>query len=372
MTSLAEVLDLARWAPSGDNTQPWRFAIEGADRVVVYGHDTRAHCVYDLDGHPSQISIGALLETIVIAATHFGLSARVTRRGGTPDEHPVFDVSLTARPGRTEDPLAAHIRARTTQRRPLSRRRLTPLQKGALAQAVVPEYSLQWFERTGARAKVAWLDFKSAHLRLTIPEAYEVHRNVIEWDADVSEDRVPAGALGAGRASLRMMRWALASWQRVDRLNRFAAGTLMPRLELDLVPGLACGAHVVLVAARPPRTLDDYVAAGRALQRFWLTATSLGLQFQPEYTPLIFARYARERVRFTARERALREAAVIRARVERLLGAEVAERAVFMGRLGIATPVAARSARLPLDRLMVERNGGDDAEPAAHASAGRA
>jgi hypothetical protein len=76
-------------------------------------------------------------------------------------------------------------------------------------------------------------------------------------------------------------------------------------------------------------------------------------------------------VRFTARERALREAVVIRARVERLLGAEVAERAVFMGRLGIATPVAARSARLPLDRLMVERNAGD-AEPAAHASADRA
>jgi len=53
MMPLRDVLDLARWAPSGDNTQPWRFAIVGADRVVVYAHDTRETCVYDLDGHPS-------------------------------------------------------------------------------------------------------------------------------------------------------------------------------------------------------------------------------------------------------------------------------------------------------------------------------
>ncbi len=66
MMPLIEVLDLARWAPSGDNTQPWRFAIEASDRVAIFGRDTRAHCVYDLDGHPSQISLGALLETIAL------------------------------------------------------------------------------------------------------------------------------------------------------------------------------------------------------------------------------------------------------------------------------------------------------------------
>ena len=29
MTPVEQVLDLARWAPSGDNTQPWRFDITG-------------------------------------------------------------------------------------------------------------------------------------------------------------------------------------------------------------------------------------------------------------------------------------------------------------------------------------------------------
>ncbi|HWW68783.1 MAG TPA: nitroreductase family protein, partial [Duganella sp.] len=72
--TLEQILELARWAPSGDNTQPWRFEILDARRLIVHGHDTRDHCVYDLDGHPSQISLGALLETMAIAASTFGLA----------------------------------------------------------------------------------------------------------------------------------------------------------------------------------------------------------------------------------------------------------------------------------------------------------
>ena len=45
------------------------------DSATLLGRDTRAHCVYDLDGHPSQISLGALLETMTLAATRFSLGA---------------------------------------------------------------------------------------------------------------------------------------------------------------------------------------------------------------------------------------------------------------------------------------------------------
>src|SRR5258706_12299954 len=63
---IEQILELARWAPSGDNTQPWRFELTGDDRLVVHGFDTREHCVDDFEGHPSQISIGAILETLGI------------------------------------------------------------------------------------------------------------------------------------------------------------------------------------------------------------------------------------------------------------------------------------------------------------------
>jgi len=359
MTPLTGVLDLARWAPSGDNTQPWRFAIEASDRVAVFGHDTRAHCVYDLDGHPSQISLGALLETIALAATRFGLDTRIERRHGSSDEAPIFDIRFLQAPGIAEDALVSQIRERRVQRRPLHLRRLSESDKAALERAVSGGFQIRWFEGA-SRTKMAWLNFISAKIRLTIPEAYRVHRDVIEWRAGSSADRIPDAALGASAPTLMLMRWAMVSWKRLSFLNRYLAGTVAPRIELDLVPGIACAAHCVLVAERAPTSIDDYIATGRALQRFWLTATSLGLQFQPQYTPLVFARYARAGVRFSAIAHATEQAEAVRAALDRLLGPDVASRAMFMGRIGAGKPAEARSMRLPLERLMqpdVDRKG---------------
>jgi len=353
MTKVMEVLELARWAPSGDNSQPWRFAVQSEDHVVVLGSDTRRHCVYDLDGHPSQISIGALLETIALAATRFGWRADIERRSGGSDEHPVFDVRFRPEAGLQQDPLVAQITERRVQRRALLRRRLASTEKSALEAAVAPEFACVWFEPLSERARLARLNVANAKIRLTLPEAYSVHRDVIEWDAQQSETRVPDSALGASRGSLRLMRWALGSWGRVSFLNRYLGGTVMPRLELDLLPGLACAAHCVLLAKQPPASIDDYVAAGRALQRFWLTATALGLQFQPQYTPLVFARYARGGVSFTRDARRRRDAEAIRQRLDALLGSDAAQRAVFMGRIGAGAPATARSVRRPLRELMV-------------------
>jgi hypothetical protein len=92
--SIYRILDLARWAPSGDNTQCWRFEAPAADHLVVHGYDTR-DTVYDLDGHPSQISMGALLETIAIAASAQGLRAMRHAAPDSPLERPVFDVRFS-------------------------------------------------------------------------------------------------------------------------------------------------------------------------------------------------------------------------------------------------------------------------------------
>ena len=354
MNRALDILDLARWAPSGDNSQPWRFSIPSDDRIVVHGHDTRAHCVYDLDGRPSQISIGALLETIAIAATRFGLMADIQRRREAPDEAPLFDVSLRESPGMGEDPLAAFITERRVARRPLAMRALAQDEREALEQSVAPGFALRWFEGMRGRARIAGLNFANAQLRLTLPEAYPVHRDVIEWHATTSEDRIPDAALGASGPSLATMRWALTSWRRVDTLNRYLAGTLAPRIEMDLVPGLACAAHCVIVAREPPRDIDDYIAAGRALQRFWLTATRLKLQFQPGYTPLVFARYVRDGVRFTSDAAAMRRARSVSERLRYVLTPEIESRAVFIGRIGAGAPARARSVRLPLERLLRE------------------
>jgi len=108
-TTLEQILDLARWAPGGDNTQPWRFEVLDERRLVIHGHDTRDHCVYDLDGHPSQMSLGALLETMAIAASTFQLDMRSMRHTDAPDTRPTFSIEFLPSSTVEPDPLADAI-----------------------------------------------------------------------------------------------------------------------------------------------------------------------------------------------------------------------------------------------------------------------
>ncbi len=349
---LADILELARWAPSGDNTQPWRFEVLDAHRLAIHGFDTRAHCVYDLDGHPSQIAHGALLETLAIAATTQGLRMQCRRRAGTPETHPVYDVELLAEGAPPADPLSAFITQRTVQRRALRTTPLSADQKRALQDALGADYSVRWFETAAARWRLARLMFANARLRLTLPEAYPVHRDVIAWRARFSEERVPDQALGLDAMTLRLMKWVMASWTRVRFFNTWLAGHLVPRIEMDLLPGVFCAAHFALVARGPLVTADDYVAAGRAVQRFWLTAASLGLQLQPEITPLVFGRYVREGRRFSEMAGAHETAARLGRRLAHVLQDVPAERVAFLGRIGSGPPARSRSLRKAVAGLL--------------------
>lgn len=354
---MRSLLELARWAPSGDNTQPWRFEPLSADRLRIHGFDTRDHCVYDLDGRPSRLSIGALLETLELAASTLGLRLEVVRIADRPETAPLFEVRLQQDRARQADPLAAHIRSRCVQRRALSTRPLTHAERTALEAAAGPDHEMLWFDAPAQRRAMALLMFRSARIRLTIEEAYRVHASVIEWRTNTSEDRMPDAAVGLDPVSLAAMRWVMRSWPRARFVSRYLGGTLAPRLQLDLIPGLRCAGHLLIVS-RAPRPageagLDADFAAGRAVQRFWLTAESLGLRHQPEMTPLIFSRYALEGVRFTTDEAALATAREVAARFDTLVGTDARARTVWVGRIGAGPRAEARSVRKPLESLLV-------------------
>jgi hypothetical protein len=147
------------------------------------------------------------------------------------------------------------------------------------------------------------------------------------------------------------MRWVMASWERVKFFNTYLAGHLTPRIELDLLPGLFCAAHFALCAHKAPETVDDYVAAGRALQRFWLTATRLGLQLQPEMTPVIFSRYVREGIEFSRMPGAAETAAGLGRRLAEIFQDMPVSQVAFLGRIGSGELPVSRSLRLPVERL---------------------
>jgi len=350
---LVKILDLARWAPSGDNTQPWRFEIVADDHVAVHGFDTRAHVLYDFDGHPSQMAHGALIETLRIAASGFQLATAWSIRPESPENAPVYDIYLRKSLDLAPDPLLPYVEKRVVQRRPMLMTPLTTSQQDNLSMAPGANYSIQYFASASDRLKVAKLLWDNAYIRLTCPEAYKVHREIIEWGVRYSNDRLPEEAIGVDPMTAKLMKWVMESWERVEFFNRYLMGTIAPRIQLDFIPAMACAAHILMRPNKIPTQLADYVEAGIAMQRLWLTATANGLHLQPEMTPVIFRWYVRTETKISTVPEINYRAISLADRFERLALAEQSDSFVFFCRVGNSATPQSRSTRKALNDLML-------------------
>lgn len=353
MDTIRGVLDRARWAPSGDNQQPYRFEILSETEVRVHGFDTRAHCVYDLDGMPSRLAHGTLIETIAIAASTYGLSVSVEYELGANEACPCYRVRFAATQ-QPRNPLEQLIERRATQRSCLhaggfdaaARARLERVASEAGAQVL-------WFDTPRMRCLFACLLYKSAWIRLVSEEAFDVHQRVVEWGARFSTDRIPDRALGLDPLTRRISRWAMKDWARARFMNRLMVGNIAPRIAMDFLPGLFCATHFVLLAPAALDSVQKEVEAGRLLQRFWLNVTDLGLYLQPEMTPLIFSRYASSGRAFTRCAAARERAKSVLDEFSQRLPEGALSRACFVGRIGAGRAPSSRSLRKPLEAFVL-------------------
>jgi molybdopterin/thiamine biosynthesis adenylyltransferase/nitroreductase len=353
-SEIEQILDLARWAPSGDNAQPWRFEITGDDRVTVHIEiEGEAQNVYDYqNGRPTLLSAGFLLESMRIAATRFHRRIRWTYSGCDDQGHRI-EVTLTKDASLAKNPLCDYLAIRSVDRRAYLRRPLTAAQKAELEAALGDELRIEWRETSSERLKIARLCARTTDLRLRLPEAYRVHKRILDWNRRFSPDGVPAAAVGLDRLTTALMRWVLRDWRRVEFMNRYLAGTVAPQLQLDLVPGLSCAGYAAITSTRELDSEDSaavLLRIGERLQRFWLTATRLGLAMQPALAPLCFAYYGRAQ----SQDSVLPEADSLARKFAEIFPGRP-ETVVFLARIGTPArkPPGARSVRKPVQALHV-------------------
>lgn len=351
---IERILDKARWAPSGDNAQPWRFSIRSPDEVTITVNAHDAKDVYDYaQGRPTLISAGFLLESLRIAASAFGRRLDWTRQPG--DNATIIDARFVEDPAVRPDPLLPMLQARSVDRRAYRPTPLSKADKAALETALGPDLSLRWFETSSERWRLARLSARATDIRLRIPEAFKTHQAILDWERDFSPSGVPVGAVGLNPLAVAIMRPLMRDWRRMDAANRYFGTTLSSRLELDLVPGLLCAAHFIIQPSRLAdlENAEGVLRIGQALQRFWLTATACGLVLQPALATVCFAIYGANGTVFTEDAKIRRKAAALAAEFSALVPGG-ASTVAFIGRIG--TPrsrrILARSVRRPLTELL--------------------
>jgi sulfur-carrier protein adenylyltransferase/sulfurtransferase len=351
-TTIERILDVARWAPSGDNCQPWRFRVADSRTVVLHLQDQSKHDIYDYrGGEPTLLSGGMLLESIRIAATQWKQEIRWRYEGRQGDTHRVV-IDFVDNQALALDSLFSSLTLRSVDRRPYRMRALRDEEKQALAHALGERFSIEWKESPGERWRMSRLGAAATKIRLSTYEAFLVHQRVIDWTQRHSPTGIPAAATGLDGLTRLVMRWALRDWGRTRLVNRFG-GPFSAAAQLDYLPGLCSAAYFAIKNVSAPDRAESLLSAGEGLQRFWLTATKLGLAIQPALATLIFASLGEQSAPFTQDEAPKRAAKALSAAFRQTLGDNPGA-FVFLGRIGEPRPKmpGVRSTRRPLQELI--------------------
>jgi molybdopterin/thiamine biosynthesis adenylyltransferase len=350
-TAIEEILNLARWAPSGDNAQPWRFTVIDDETVRVQIRHDRGHIYEYRDGEPTWLSAGMLLETMRIAATAW--QRETSWEQGPPDTlmvrfRPAQDVDI--------DPLLSFVTLRSVDRQAYRRRHLTVSEKASLGACLTGGLTIEWHESIQSRWRIARLSAIATGIRMRCPEAFSIHQRIIDWDHAQSPTGIPARAVGLSPLTLRLMRWAMSRWARTKRLNSLG-GALTAGCQMDYWPGLASAGYFVVrrspAAVGKTAKAAELIEIGSSLQRFWLTATKLGLAVQPMVAALAFAHYGQHQIQFSSELHLSEQSERLAESFRLLLG--TSGDVMFIGRIGEPRPKLPiyRSTRLPLAELLI-------------------
>jgi Nitroreductase family len=269
-SAIDELLRAAIAAPSLHNAQPWRLLVKNAGTTIeMFADPDRMLPVTDPQGRSAYISCGAALLNLRVAATAKSLRADVTL---TPDSaRPLFVAQVALSGGHRATPqdgeLAAAISLRHTSREPYSNDAVPPDIRTELAEAAQSEGCVLRFLDDNEAVRVLRLTTDAERELLEDP-AYRAE--LARWvGKEGRDDGIPADALGP------------RSWVGNDPVRDFAPRRSEPvrYAHFEESPQLT----VLSVRAD---SVPNWIAAGQALERIWLTATCRGISLCPATQPL--------------------------------------------------------------------------------------
>jgi hypothetical protein len=283
-----------------------------------------------------------MVENITIAAREFGFETRVDLlRDG--DELPAAAL-LFQGADVPKDPLFPSIDQRCTNRRPYQTKPLVTGVLETISRAIPADglSTLQFVQGAAERRIIARAASLNDRLLFEIRVLHDRFFDCMRWTADEAERTrdglfVATLELGPAASGFRAMRsWRLARFVNAMGMSRFA-----PFHSFRTFMRSPAFGFLQMNQDSP----DEFFEGGRRMERVWLTATSLGLSFQPMAGMLYLLPYLRsdEKSLVTGNQRSLLEKADRLFRQVLPLGDQKAP--ILLFRLGYGPPPSATSLR---------------------------
>jgi len=284
------LIEAARYAPSGENAQPWHFVWDSKKGFLeVCLNEDRTSSLYDWGNRASYVAIGAAIQNIILAASEIDLNVTYKIFPDKSNKKLVAIISLENAKSKPNE-LAKFIKDRVTNRKKykstsISKKDLDKISETRLEsfdgkiKFISNKDDIEILARVGSTNEEIMLGNKTIHnfffSHVNWTKAEDLKNKVGFY---IKTLELP----GPAQFGFKLMR----KWSRAKILNKIFG---FPKIVAAQNANVYKTASAIGLVEAPSDSIEDAVSSGMLIQKMWLEATSLGLQVQPITGILYFA-----------------------------------------------------------------------------------
>lgn len=286
---IQKILDIAVYAPSGDNSQPWEFIVKN-NEIKIFNIPDKDNPYLNFQQSGSYVAHGALIENIVIAASQYGYAAEINLFPN-PQEPDLVAVIKLEKTSPREELFYPFIKERCTNRKPYENRKLSEGQKRSFMHAP---------EEVGEGGKVILVDEEdkmkiigeaSSAMEQIALETKFLHKLFfadIVWTEKEEQEKKCGLYLKTMELPppVQILFKVLKYWPAMNILNKIGFAKMAAKGNAKLYA--SGGAFGIVVTDGD--SAKDFINAGRLTQRVWLKTTKMRLGLHPVTGILFLAR----------------------------------------------------------------------------------
>jgi molybdopterin/thiamine biosynthesis adenylyltransferase len=352
---LKSFVEQACLAPSGGNSQPWRWFAENSNLHLFLNRE-RSSGLIDHGFRGSYLALGAAAENLRLSAQAegFQILIRFFSSAATPDHVATFNFYRAPMPGAEDhwrSELSRQIPRRHTNRRLGKREAISDAVLEELTEAVqsIPGTDVVWLTANDEITLVGSLVGRADRIRILHPQLHREMFAEIRWSREEVETRND----GIDVESLHLSAIDYAGLQicsdpaAINLVHQWDLGRKLERLSERYVQSSAAVGMIATRMARP----QDYFNGGRAIQRMWLAATEKDLAVHP-MTALPYLMSMLDPAVSAIDARTAAQIDSLRPDYQKLFGPTDALCGIFLFRISFAASTEQRSLRRPIEEVL--------------------
>jgi hypothetical protein len=280
--TLQNILEAGVQAPSGGNSQPWRFQITNGGLSVCMVPE-KDHAILNFGNRGTILANGALVENMVIAARHFGIEPTVQPFPDSSKPNLVAKISLKEKKDHkdSEATIFWAIWKRVTNRKPFETKAIDEEIKKRLIESPAKTLgtttiSLKVTDDRHDIERLAAVASTNEAVMFADEQLHKLFFKELVWNE--KDERAKKAGLYIKTMELKPPQAAalrlFKHWRFMQFINKFGAAKGIA--QTNTKGYAACGLYGAVLCDNND---EDFFNVGRVIERAWLTATAAGLSF---------------------------------------------------------------------------------------------